>query len=435
MSTLAIRDLTIIDGTGAQPYHGSVNVENGVITAVGSEVPPLPGAQVIEGRERFLIPGLWETHAHVCERGGAGRRPWYGIPPDGPALIEHNLATYLRYGITTVVDMGGRADVLMRARSDQQEGKFRGSRLLIAGGHFNWPSGAFQSPWMNRLVGTVAEARLEVDRALQEERIDIVKAVFSHGRYAWPPAPKMSPEVLAVLVERGHEHGVPVAIHANAVDDLVDAVALGVDSPEHMFHPVGPRWREDRTRVIDGCLAIGAFWSLTITLAEMMAHARDVEWLHSRLDEVPADLVDEAEHDPTSLWLNLSDEERDQAKERYEAALETAAETHRAGVRMTIGTDAGASAILHGFSTHREMELHSEAGVPNLDVLTMATRFAAEKLRVADRLGTIGVGKIADLVLLRQSPIESMRNAREIDAVIQGGEVVVPENVTEGEAV
>jgi hypothetical protein len=209
---------------------------------------------------------------------------------------------------------------------------------------------------------------------------------------------------------------------------------LGVDSPEHMFHP-GPRWREDRARVIDACLATGAYWSLTIALAEMMSHARDVEWLHSRLDEVPARVVDEAEHDPTSLWLTLSDEERDQAKARYEAALETAAETHRAGVRMTIGTDAGASGIFHGFSTHREMELHSEAGVPNLDILTMATRFAAEKLRLADRLGTIEVGKIADLVLLRGDPVASIQNAKLIDAVIQGGTIVSPEEATKREVV
>lgn len=430
MTSLTVRDVTVIDGTGAQPRRGSVNVEDGIITAVGSEVEPLAGALVLDGRDRYLIPGLWETHAHVCDRGGSGRPPWYGIPPGGPELIQQNLATYLGYGVTTVVDLGGRADVLMRARSDQQDGKFQGARLLMSGGHFNWPGGAFQSPWMNRLVGNVADARREADRAVQEEHIDIIKAVFSHGRHAWPPSPKMSPEVLAALVERGKAHGVPVAIHANGVDDILDAVALGVDSPEHMFHP-GPRWREDRARVIDACLAKGAYWSLTITLAEMMAHARDVEWLHARLGEVPDRDVHDAETDPTSFWLSLSDEERDQAKVRYEAALETAAEAHRAGVRMTIGTDAGASAIFHGFSTHREMELHSEAGVPNLDILTMATSAAADKLRLGDRLGTIEVGKIADLVLLRKNPVESIQNAKLIDAVIQGGAVAVSEPQTE----
>src|SRR5262249_61640270 len=138
------------------------------------------------------------------------------IPPEGPALIEENLATYLRHGITTVVDLGGRADVLMRARSDQQEGRFQGARLLIAGGHFNWPGGAFISPWMNRLVGSVASARAEVERALQEERIDIVKAVYSHGRPSWPPAPKMSPAVLAALVQGGRAPGLPLPVPANS---------------------------------------------------------------------------------------------------------------------------------------------------------------------------------------------------------------------------
>ncbi len=427
MNTMVVRDVSIIDGTGASARRGSVNVENGVITAVGSEVPPLADGRVVDGQNRYLIPGLWETHAHVSDRGGAGRPPWYGIPEDGPALIERNLATYLKHGVTTVVDLGGRVDVLMRARADQQDGRFIGSRLLIAGGHFNWPGGAFVSPWMNRLVGSVASARDEVERALQEERIDIVKAVYSHGRPSWPPAPKMSPDVLAALVRGGREHGVPVAVHANSADDIVESIALGVDSPEHMFQP-GPSWRDDRSRVIDACLASGAYWSLTIALSEMMAHARDTAWLELRRGHVPdRDLQEAAEHE-TSLWLKLPEQDRDDGRVRLEAALETAQEAHRAGVRMTIGTDAGASAIFHGFSTHREMELHSEAGIPNLDILTMATRAAAEKLRWGDRLGTIEVGKIADLVLLSQDPVQSIQHTRAIEMVIQGGVVVASDN-------
>src|SRR5262249_40065359 len=235
----------------------------------------------------------------------------------------------------------------------------------------------------------------------EEERIDIVKAVYSHGRPSWPPAPKMSPEVLAALVQGGGEHGGPVAVQANSADDIVESIAVGVDSPEHMFQP-GPRWREDLARVIEACLATGAYWSLTIALSEMMAHARDVEWLHSRRGLVPERDLREAEEDATSLWLKLPEQDRADRQARLEAGGGGAAwGAHGPASRRRTGADGGAGAIFQGFSTHGERGLHSEAGVPNLDILPMATGAAAAKLRLADRLGTIEPGKTADLVLLR----------------------------------
>jgi imidazolonepropionase-like amidohydrolase len=431
--SLEIRDVTLIDGTGAPARAGvSVLIRGEEIAAIaepGAAAGAGAGAaEVIDGRGRHLIPGLWETQAHTCDSGARHRTPWYIVPPGGRELIAENLRTYLRRGITTVVDLGGRTDVLIEARSAQRQGTSAGARLLLSGAHFNWPAGAFIAPWMNRLVGSVAEARAEAERALTEERVDILKVVFSHGDPA-NPLGKMSPEVLRAIVECGHAHGVPSAVHADSAGDILAAVAVGVDSPEHMFAPQGTGWREDRSRVIEAINGAGAYWPLSITLFEAEAHARDGAWLQAHAGEVPQELLEVTQNDPESLWRTLSDRDRDDAAARLDAALETALAAHKAGVRMTISSDSGVCAIFHGIGTLREMELHEQAGVPNLAILTMATKHAADKLGHGQRLGTIEVGKIADLVLLDADPLASIANLRKIHTVIQGGKPLGPRDL------
>ena len=431
---LLVRDGVVIDGSGAEPRPRTVVVEDGLITSVTPDGgPDIEGATVIDAAGRYVIPGLWETQAHTCESAGRHRPPWYSIPADGRDLIARNLRTYLSHGITTVVDLGGRTDVLIRVRAEQRSGSVTGARMLISGGHFNWPGGAYISPWMNRLVGNVADARREIDRAAEEEHIDIAKIVYSHGMPS-QHLEKMSPEVLRAIVEGAHAHGIPAAIHADSAGDVLDAIDAGVDSPEHMFFPAGD-WRADRARIIEGLLEAGAYWPLSIVLFEVLSRVRDVEWLHGYAGRVPDALLDEAEHHPASLFLTLPEGDRADAELRLEAALETAAEAHRAGVKMTMSSDSGISAIFHGVSTLREMELHVEAGIPPLDVITMATKHPADKLRVGDRLGTLEQGKIADLVVLDADPLESIRNVRRIHAIVQGGRVIRPAELADDGAV
>jgi imidazolonepropionase-like amidohydrolase len=351
------------------------------------------------------------------------RRPWYGIPPGGELQIALNIALYLRHGITTVVDLGSRADVMVAARAAQSAGELNGARILMAGGHFNWPGGAYQSPWMNRIVGNVADARLEADRAIAEEQIDIAKAVYSHGWPSAPPLPKMSPEVLRAIVERANAANRPVAVHADAAEDLWESVAVGVDSPEHMFQPRGERWRDDLDRVVSTCVGAGAYWQLTLVLFEMMGHARDREWLHAKAGLISDEQIHATETSPDSVWLSMPEEDRVDALERLEAGYEAARAAHEAGLKMTISTDAGISGIFHGVSTHREMQLIASAGVPAEAVLRMATSNPARKLRRGDSLGTVEVGKLADLVLLSEDPLASIENTQKIDTVIQGGTV------------
>lgn len=422
-SALLISGVTLIDGTGAGPAAGvNVLVSGERIQRIGPDVEAdSTTASVIDGQGKYLVPGLWETQAHLCESAGALRQPWYGIPAGGELQIALNIATYLRYGITTVVDLGSRADVMVAARAGQRAGELKGARIMMAGGHFNWPGGAYQSPWMNRIVGNVADARLETDRAMTEEQIDIAKAVYSHGWPSSAPLPKMSPEVLRAIAERANASNRPTAVHADSAEDLWESVAVGVDSPEHMFQPRGDRWRDDLDRVVSTCVSAGAYWQLTLVLFEMIGHARDREWLHAKAGQISAEQIRATETSPDSLWLSSSEEDRIDSMARLEAGYEAARAAHEAGLKMSISTDSGVSGVFHGVSTHREMELIASAGVPNDAVLQMATLHPANKLRHGDSLGTVEVGKQADLVLLSEDPLASIANLQSIETVIQGG--------------
>jgi cytosine/adenosine deaminase-related metal-dependent hydrolase len=361
-----IGPVTVIDGNGGPPRRNAqVLIADGRISAIAEAGAAPEGHLQIDGGGGYLIPGLWDTHVHVSSEGGRHRQGWLGAAAGAVPAVVENLESYLDHGVTTVVDLGGRADVLAAARA-----RDTGARMLFSGGHFNWPGGAFVAPWMNRLVGTIADAEAEVDRAVSQEGIE-----------------------------------------------------AGVGSTEHMFHPAGP-WRDDRARIIEACLRTGTWWPMTIILFEAQARARDRSWLQLFETVVRPDLLDEVRRDPDSMWLNLPEVDRDDARRRLEAAIETAAIASDAGVAMTIGTDAGITGIFHGPATHRELELHAAAGVPERRIIEMATSSAARRFGRDDALGSIGVGKQADLVLLAADPLDDISNTRAIAAVIQDGAVV-----------
>ena len=98
-----------------------------------------------------------------------------------------------------------------------------------------------------------------------------------------------------------------------------------------------------------------------------------------------------------------------------------AGRAHAAGVRLALGTDAGSAAVFHGLAVHRELELLVRAGLTPSEALTATTMVAAEKVGETARLGTIEVGKEADLLLLGADPLTDIRNTRSIDLIVKRG--------------
>ena len=124
---------------------------------------------------------------------------------------------------------------------------------------------------------------------------------------------------------------------------------------------------------------------------------------------------------------NVGGQDLTYGKGMFPIALEMVHRFYDGGVHLAVGTDVGMPWITPGVSFHRELELLAEAGIPASDVISLATINGAETVRADDTLGTIEPGKVADLVILRGSPIENIRNTRSIEAVYKGGQRFEPQ--------
>ena len=201
--TLVIANASIIDPAGADPVTlGSVVVVGDRITAVGPGIPVPPGAQVIDARGKFLVPGLWDMHAHLAATTPIGRAP------------EH----YVSYGILGVRDMGGFPGSLFPLRAAIRSGARIGPDLVLAGPTLNGE----QSAPFHRKVVTDSEARIAVHE-LAAAGVDFIKVHRATGREAF----------LAILQE-ARALGLSVCGHVPLVMSWVEASDLGMRTIEHI---------------------------------------------------------------------------------------------------------------------------------------------------------------------------------------------------------
>jgi len=158
---LVIRDVTVIDCTGAKPQAGmTVVIARGRIAEVGkvAEVKTPKGAQVVEGKGKFLIPGLWDMHVHLTDAG------------------EGAVAQLIENGVTGVRDMGGDLALVQRLRREIEQGKRVGPHIVAAGAMVDGPT---EAKW-HMVAKNEAEAR-ELVRSLKTQGADFVKIHTNQG--------------------------------------------------------------------------------------------------------------------------------------------------------------------------------------------------------------------------------------------------------------
>jgi imidazolonepropionase-like amidohydrolase len=391
----AFVNAVIVDGTGAPALEsGVILVRDGRIEAVGPEdqVQVPSGARVVDLDGRWLLPGFINAHGHV---GGVR-----GLE-SGPHLytrsnILEQLGRYARYGVTTVVSLGGDGEEGIRIRDEQANPDLFRARLFVAG--------PVISP------DTPEEAREDV-AALAEMGVDWVKIRVDDGL---GQGTKMPREVYAEVIRSAHEHGLPLAAHLVYLEDAHGLVEEGADL---LAHSVRDELVDDRLiemmRERDVCLSP----TLTRELSVFVYGERP-------------DFFDDpfflAEADPEVLEA-LEDPDR-QARVResaaaqwYRDALPTAKENvrllHEGGVGIAMGTDSGPPARFQGYFEHLEMEMMVAAGLTPAQVIHSATGGAARCMGLDGDVGNLEPGAWADLVALDGDPLEDIRNTRRIYGV------------------
>src|SRR5919106_1078293 len=373
-----VANVTVFDGRTVKKRQGVLFGTDGIVWVGAHARAPkeTSGAREVDGAGKTLLPGLIDVHVHLQFDGEADfEKEAHELTSPGLAAIKAvvNAKRNLDAGVTTVRDLGGMGGASIDVARAVAAGLVPGSRILAAGRALTVTGGHGHNIAFSREVdgadGVRAAVREEIRAGATAIKLIATGGVLTPGIPATFSA--FTPEELEAGVREAHERNLSVAAHAIGANGIRAAVLAGVDSIEHCNQLTPATAREMVTR--------GTFRSPTISaIRGIIDHA----------DRVAAYAVEKAR----------------QIEEDSKLSLRGAV---RAGVRPVCGTDAGTPFNAHG-NAPQEIVHMVEWGMAPLDALRAATANGAELLRLAD-VGTIEVGKRADVLLVDGDPVEDPR--------------------------
>ena len=411
----AIVDATIVDGSGAEPFQGSVLIRGDRIEAVGPALH-IPGtAHVILAEGKTLLPGLFDLHTHLSYAGVRGRSGDWG----------KNLKAYLYSGVTSVADFGAYPETFAPMRRLLHDGVVEGPRIHLAA-RLATPAGhgmeGGRGDYFSFEISTPRQARATVRRLLAYKP-DAIKVFTDGWRYGnAPEMTSMNEETLAAIVDESHRAGMEVLTHTVTLERAKIAARAGVDV---IAHGVGDRAVDHE--LVELLKRHGTTY--VPTLAVYHPRGRDLltQSLSGVLDPFVRDVVNPPLTAPSADTLlvrpyELSGDGQPSARARRWGHLSRNNRTlHSGGVTFGAGTDAGLTNTFHGWSTLRELQLLVHAGLSPLEAITAATGNSARALNVESERGTIAAGKLADLVLVDGAPHRDIADILKIERVFLGG--------------
>jgi imidazolonepropionase-like amidohydrolase/Tol biopolymer transport system component len=382
---ILLRGLRVLDlAAGKFSEATCVLLEHGAISWIGreSEHELPPGVAVVDAADKYAIPGLFDFHVHSA---------WanHDAFPD----------TFLAYGVTSVRDTGGSIE-LLGALADR--GDVSGDpvpRYFYSGEIFEGP----QPIW--------GDAFLQIYTA--EEARSLVRQWKERGAHFIKVYPSLAYELQRAVADEARRQGLPVAGHGLGLEEIVKSITMGFVSLEHC-----PMSLNDDVKQ----MLVAAGTRCDPTLAILGGHGNLLRKEPKLLD------------DP-KLRAFFSESFIRSARgggfpgmaASWPGRLAELRAAYQGGVKLQAGTDSLMTGTFFGASLHWELEHLAEAGLKPIEVLRLATAEAARAVGAGDYLGTLGPGKLADLVLLDADPLSNIRNTQAIWRVIKGGWVFDPQ--------
>jgi imidazolonepropionase-like amidohydrolase len=423
---VAITQVTVIDATGAPARPDmTVVISRDRITDLGKagRVVIPPKARRVDGKGKFLIPGLWDMHVHAFDR-----RMFFPL--------------FLANGVTGVRDMFDPYMQFKEWRKEITAGKYLGPHLVGAGPLVDGPNPF----WPGSLVARDAAEGRKAVGTIKRRGADFVKVYSKLPRAAY----------FAIAAE-ARKQGIPFAGHVPEAVSAAEASDAGQKSMEHLYgialacsthekelrHDlVGALAKPDnqavRFAMIRANARAGESYDAKKAAALFARFAKNGTWQCPTLP-VLRSLASLGDKDFTSdprvkyvspfirqaLWgRKFPADVLGNNRRVFRRALRLVGAMHKAGVGILAGTDTPNPYCFPGFSLHDELALLVQAGLTPMEALQCATRNPAKFLGKSATLGTVEKGKLADLVLLDANPLEDIRNTRKIGAVVLGGQVL-----------
>jgi imidazolonepropionase-like amidohydrolase len=377
-SSLVLAHANVIDGVSNEPQLDvTVIVRNGKIEQIGKMSPPA-GAEVIDLKGRWLLPGFVDAHAHISNLAAAR------------AALQSGVTTARDLGVNNFFDIGVR-ELNHAGVADLPD--------VVAAGYHVRPRPAEELfvdiPKLGALMGKTVSGTENVRRIVRaqiERGVNVIKVMATERAGLPDTDPRkrvFTDEELAAVVDEARKSGVYVAAHAHGDEGAYAAVKAGVRSIEH------GTYLSDRTLAL--MKERGTYFDPTIaTVADLIEPGGD--------------------YDNAILSIR--------GRHMLPRVRETAAKAWKAGIKMVAGTDTGYGPNSNRRIPHEVIELVAIGMLP-MEAIKAATSISAECMGIEKRTGSIRPGLEADFVAVERDPLSDVRNLQDVLLVINNGKVVI----------
>jgi imidazolonepropionase-like amidohydrolase len=375
-----------------------LGVRDGRIDSVEvATLAPTPGRGRIDLTGKFIIPGLISAHAHISDIDGLKPRAYTA------ENTLRQLGVFARYGVTTVVSLGGELKPAFDARAAQNTTSLDRARIFLAG---------------EIITATTPEAARHQVASVAATKPDIIKIRVDDNLGT---STKMSPAVFAAVIDEAHKRGLRVAAHIFYLDDAKALLRAGADV---IAHSVRDKEIDDEFISLMTARNVPYIPTLTRELSTFVYESTPPFFSDPFfLREADAALVTQLKEPARQAAMRASS-----SAQAYKACLVVAKRNLKkaadAGLLIAMGTDSGAfPERFEGYFEHLELEMMAEAGMTPAQILRASTSDAAKAMRL-ENVGTLTKGAWADFVVLDKNPLTDIKNTRSIESVwIAGNQV------------
>jgi imidazolonepropionase-like amidohydrolase len=386
----------VLDAAGERFVRGDIGVDGDRIAALLPAADPESGDEIVDLDGCWLLPGLIDCHVHLTQPTDAPDPAAASRRSDAEVALFTAVAARrtLAAGITTARDVGGWNYVEMAVRDAINAGELPGPRLSLAGRLISITTATVEYyPGMYEVADGADAVRRAVRRQLAQGA-DVIKVMATGAMLSSETedarAIQFTLDELRAAVEVAHDNYRPAAAHAHARQGIVNAVDAGVDSIEHCTFADDEALRH--------IARAGTFVVPTICAGELLLREPGI-----------------VEATPDHLRQRMLD--------FNEVHLATIRRAHELGVRIAMGTDAGTPGNHHGLNAHECVLMATRCGLSPAESVWAATINAASLLRREADLGSLEVGKYADVIACANDPWQDLEELTRLVFVMKGGQI------------